>query len=224
LSDDVLNIRSNAGVQNPKVGELAPQASDVRITGRGRMVEPSLWVPITAAGRSGWVNSRFLTGQVSRDDFCQDARVDAILDAIKLAVENRDGEILASLIHPARGLRLRHHSSGEEVKLDADESAGFFTASESLDWGDGVRGSIPNVIVPLLDKDLVSSTESACGNVIGGGTGGHQLPFEYQPVNVYSFYRPSPDTASGSEWGSWAIGIEFWEGLPYVGFLVHYGT
>jgi len=223
LSDDVLYIRSSAGVQNPTVGELAPHTRDVRITGGGRMVEPSLWVPIASDGLSGWVNSRFLTGQVTQEDFCQDARVTAIVDAINLAVEKQDGDILTSLLHPARGLRLRHSWSGEEVKLTTDEAAGFFTASESFDWGRGVRGSIRSVILPLLQKDLVSSTVSACGEIVGAGTGAHQLPFEYQPVNVHSVFRPARDGGAATDWGSWAIGIEYWEGLPYLGFLVHYG-
>lgn len=223
LSNDVLNIRSSAGVQNPKVGELAPHARDVRITGGGRMVEPSLWTPIASAGLSGWVNSRFLTGQVSREDFCQDTHVTAIVDAVTLAVKNQDGGILAGLVHPARGLRLRHSWSGEEVILTPTETSGFFTASESFDWGGGVRGSIRTVIVPLLEKDLVGGSESSCGEIVGGGTGAHQLPFEYQPVNVHSVFRPAPDGGSANDWGSWAIGIEYWDGLPYLGFLVHYG-
>jgi hypothetical protein len=223
LSDDVLNIRSSAGVQNPKVGELGPHAGDVRITGGGRMVEPSLWVPISSSGGSGWVNSRFLTGQVSQADFCQDARVEAIVDAIGLAVENQDGDILASLIHPARGLRLRRTWSSEEVNLTADEAAELFTASESFDWGGGVRGPVRTVIVPLLEKDFLAASDSACGELVGGGTGAYRLPFEYQTVNSYTLYRPAPEGGPTSDWGSWVVGIEYWEGQLYLGFLVHYG-
>jgi hypothetical protein len=223
LSDDVLNIRSGAGVQNPKVGELAPHAGDVRITGGGRMVAPSLWVPISSAGGSGWVNSRFLTGQVSQQAFCQDTRVEAILDAIGQAIENKDGDILAGLIHPARSLRLRHSWSGQEVNLTAEEAAGFFTASESYDWGGGVRGPIRTVIVPLLEKDFVAASDSACGELIGGGAGALRLPFEYQTVSSHTRYRPAPEGGPTSDWGSWVIGVEYWEGMPYLGFLVHYG-
>jgi hypothetical protein len=218
----VLNIRSSAGVQNPKVGELGPHAGDVRITGTGRMVEPSLWVPIASSGGSGWVNSRFLTGQVSQESFCQDASVEAIVESVGQAIENQDGDILASLVHPTRGLRLRHSWSGEEVYLTAAEVAEIFTASESYDWGGGVRGPIRTVIVPLLETDYLSASGSTCGEIVGGGAGGHRLPFEYQTVNAYTVHRPAPQNGPASDWGSWAVGIDFWEDLPYLSFLVHY--
>ncbi len=46
LSDDVLNVRSRAGVENPKVAGLAPNTRGVVIMGAGQQVGPSFWVPI----------------------------------------------------------------------------------------------------------------------------------------------------------------------------------
>jgi hypothetical protein len=229
LSDDVLNVRERPGFENPKVGSLAPDARDIQITGAGKQVEPSFWVPIEGQGVIGWVNSRFLTGQVEQADFCQDARALALLDALKVAVNDRDGDALAALVHPGRGLRLRQSWWNPEVKLPAEEVFGFFTDPTRHDWGreDGsglrISGSVQEILVPLMDKDLLGGTELVCGEVVGGGTAGIiRLPAEYEPVNVYTVYRPAPEGGPEQDWGSWAVGIEYWQGLPYLSFLVHY--
>jgi hypothetical protein len=228
-SDDVLNVRENPGVEHTMIGSLPPHGLDVKITGTGSIVEPpswapSLWVPIQSGDVTGWVNSRYLTGQVAKDFFCEDARTLGIIDALKAAIANQDGEALAELLHPFRGLRLRFGSSNE-VMLTAEEARSFFTSSESYDWGIGGRGSIRSVLVPPLEKDLLGATDLVCGELVGGGGAGTlQLPFEYQPVNFYTLHRPVADGGAPGDWGSWVVGIDYWQGQPYLAFLVHFGA
>jgi hypothetical protein len=229
LSDDVLNVRSEPGVDSPKLGSLAPNDRDVEITGEGQVVDPSLWVPIQADGLSGWVNSRFLTAQVKTEDFCQDPRVQAIVDNLRATIQLRDGQALAALVHPQRGLRLRHSWWNNEIKLVGGEVSRVFTDPTKRDWGreDGsgipIVGSFEDAMLPLLDKDLVGATESVCGQIVGGDTAGIiRLPAEYEAVNIQTAYRPAPADGPSNDWGSWGIGIEFWRGQPYLSFLVHY--
>jgi hypothetical protein len=229
LSNDVLNVRDRPGVDNPMIGSLSPNATDVEITGAGTQVDPSLWVPIQAGRLTGWVNSRFLTGQVDTDAFCHDAGAEAIIEQLKASVQARDGQALAALVHPQRGLRLRHDWWNSEVKLTGDEVSRFYTAPTRYDWGhaDGsglpISGSVRDVLLPLLDKDLVGATKLVCGAVAGGPTAGMlQLPYEYEAVNIYTVYRPVPDDGQDYDWGSWAVGIEYWQGQLYLSFLVHY--
>jgi len=63
-ADDVLNIRSGAGVQHGIIGSFPPNAQNVRITGRiQRLASGAVWAEIRAAtlpGGTGWVNGRFL--------------------------------------------------------------------------------------------------------------------------------------------------------------------
>ncbi len=229
LSDDVLNVRSRPGVENPKIGGLQPNARGIEITGTGQQVGPSLWVPIQVEDLVGWVNSRFLTTQVRSQDFCQDSGAQAVIEDLKASVQNRDGEALAALVHPQRGFRVRHNWWNNEVKLVGGEVSRFYADPTQRDWGmedaSGlpIVGSVEDVILPLLDQDLLGATELVCSEVVGGGTAGTlQLPPEYEAVNIYTLYRPAPEDGLETDWGSWAVGIEYWEGQPYLSFLVHY--
>lgn len=74
--DDILNIRSAAGVQNPVVGTIPPYGSGVRITGSGVAVpgSDSPWVPVEYNGITGWVNSHYLASQLAQGNTGSSAR------------------------------------------------------------------------------------------------------------------------------------------------------
>ena len=39
----------------------------------------------------------------------------------------------------------------------------------------------------------------------------------------YSVYRPAIDDEDNIfDWGSWVIGIEYWDGTPHLVYFVHY--
>lgn len=62
-SDDVLNVRTGPGVDNPVIGVIPHDGTGIQITGSGTMVEDALWVPIQYQDITGWVNSRYLAEQ-----------------------------------------------------------------------------------------------------------------------------------------------------------------
>ena len=105
--NDVLNVRAGPGVGFGIVGTLPPNATNVQITGSGQLVAGSTWVPVQQGGLTGWVNSRFLTQSVSDETFCGDTAVLQLLERLQTAVANQDDAVLAQLIHPERGLRVR---------------------------------------------------------------------------------------------------------------------
>ena len=63
-ANDVLNIRSGAGVSHSIVGMFPPQARNLQITGRTRTLNGgAVWVEVRSGmlpGGVGWVNGRFL--------------------------------------------------------------------------------------------------------------------------------------------------------------------
>ena len=228
-ADDTLNVRSGPGVANGVVGELAPFASGVRITGPGQMVAGSTWVPITVGGLTGWVNGRFLTETMSESAFCQDAAVTKLLADLETAVINQDGNLLAQLVHLERGLRIHHAWWNPEVRISQADARQIFTSAAAYDWGieDGtgfpIVGSFKTEIVPLLQEDLILATESGCDEIVHGGTAGFvRLPDGYDAVHYYSLHRPGTDEFAGMNWGTWVVGIEKWQGTYYVSFLVHF--
>jgi hypothetical protein len=224
--NDTLNVRSGPGVDFGIVGTVPPTATDVQITGSGQFVSGSTWVPIQRGGLSGWVNSRFLTQFVPDETFCGDTAVLTLLDRLKTAVANQDDTIFAQLIHPERGLRVHLLWYEAETRLD---NQNLFSDATSYNWGAAagsgktIIGTPAQILLPPLQADFLDATETACNEILHGGTPGFVvLPDAYTPINYYSFYRPGSDEFAGLNWGSWVVGLELWQGQYYLSTLVHF--
>lgn len=226
--NDILNVRSGPGPGNSVVTSLAPGSTGVRIVGFGQPVNGTVWVPINVDTVSGWVNSRFLTEDIPGDEFCNAAEPRALLDQLREAIENRDGDLLAEISNPERGLRIRRYWNSDGVRFENQQINNVFNLTQSYFWGvaDGsgedVNGSFSDIVVPLLDRNLVGSTEVGCNEILQGGTAGLvQLPFRYEGANYYSMHRPA-EAGNELDWGTWVVGIERWQGEYFVSFLVHF--
>ena len=224
--NDVLNVRSGPGVDFGIVGTLPPDANDVQITGSGQLVSGSTWVPVQRGGLAGWVNSRFLTQFVADASFCSDTAVLQLLDRLKTAVVNQDDALFAQLIHPERGLRARFLWHQTEHRLD---NIGFLSDPTSYDWGVetgsgfAIIGTPAQILLPHLQADFLGATESACNEILNGGSAGLiVLPDSHASINFYSFYRPGTEEYANLNWGSWVVGVEQWQGQYYISTLVHY--
>lgn len=226
---DVLNARSGPGVDNDVVGTLSPDEYGIAITGRGQLSSGSTWVPVSASGTAGWVNSRFLKDASDEQAFCEVQEVQDLLDDLKSAIEGEDGGQLSQLIHPERGIRVRLNWWNPEVLIRGDELEELFSSATVYEWGvadgsgDAIEGAFSEVVVPMLVEDLSGATEMACNEILEGGSAGIiQLPENYPEQGFYSFHRPGTDEFSGLNWGSWVVGIEKWQGAYFVSFLVHF--
>ncbi len=224
--NDVLNVRAGPGVGFSIAGTLPPNATDVHITGSGQLVAGSTWVPVRRGELAGWVNSRFLTEHVTDDVFCGNTAVLQLLDRLETAVANQDDALFAQLIHPERGLRVRLLWHEAETRLD---NQGLFSDPVSYSWGAAagsgeiITGTPAQILLPRLQTDFVQATESACNEILHGGTAGIVvLPDLYAPLNYYSVYRPGTEEFAGLNWGSWVVGLERWQGQYYLSTLVHF--
>ncbi len=229
MDDDVLNVRDGAGVEHDIIGALAPRQGAVAITGPGTMVAGSRWVPIEAGDTRGWVNSHFLTSPIDSETFCRESDFMAIVDRLEEAIARRDGPALAALIQPERSLRLHMSWWNPAVRVDREAARTLFTSSDIYDWGieDGsgrpIRGSFATVMLPLLDRNLLGASETACNEILNGGSAGFiRLPEGYDGVNYYSHYRPAAAADNTLDWGTWVVGIESWQGRYSLAFLVLY--
>jgi len=53
-TDDVLNVRAQAGADHPIVATIPPYGMDVHVTGSGREVDGAVWVQIQHEDVAGW--------------------------------------------------------------------------------------------------------------------------------------------------------------------------
>jgi hypothetical protein len=227
--DDTLNVRSGPGVSNPVTSELAPNAVNIRVTGAGQRVGDSLWLPITADNAAGWVNSFYLTEMVNDETFCNGTEALTLIADFRAAVADKDGDLLAQLVHPEHGLTIHRHWWNPAVRFTAVETADIFTSSVSHYWGreDGtgfdMNGTFMEYAYPRMERNLLPARVLGCNEILHGATAGYVwLPEGYENVNFYSVYRPHPEDEFEMDWGSWVVGIEQWQGRYYISYLVHY--
>lgn len=230
---EVLTLHAQPGEGAPVVASVDPRASGLAHQRNLQIVEGAAWLEITTPeGVTGWANTRYLTAQVSAEAFCLDTRVNELVTQFSQAVQKRDGQALAQLASPTHGLRIRHEWWNPEVVFATpQEIAVLFSDITSREWGLGdgsglpIQGTFNEVILPGLD-DVLGQASPACntleqGLAAGGTAGFIEWPFEYANFNYVSVYRPAPP---GDElnWRTWAIGIEFVAGQPYIVALVQY--
>jgi len=228
--DEVLNIRSGPGVENPVVGVLQPTESGLMRTGKTSGLGDDLWVEIqNPNGGTGWVKSDFLTEYVATSAFCGDARVTSLLQNLETAVNATDGKQLKSLVSPAHGLDVVYIHNGMVANYSPEEADWAFQSTYEVNWGLGagsgepVIGTFPEVILPAL-QDVFKNLTSTCNEVkLGGASYVVEWPIEYANINFYSLNNPGVDPSyAGMDWRTWLAGIEYVDGQPYLFALLHY--
>ncbi|MFO7661126.1 MAG: SH3 domain-containing protein [Chloroflexota bacterium] len=227
--NDTLNVRAGPGVDYAPVAQLPPDAAGIVVDDEGQtLLAGSTWVPVETNAGAGWVNSRFLTETVSREDFCGDPAVADLLADLQEAIASRDGAQLQRLVHPERGLRLLVSWWNEEIFLPGRETRALFAAPQAYDWGteDGsgfpIQGTFAEVMLPRLERDLLGATVWSCDEIVHGPTAGMViLPEGYEQLHFYSAHRPAP-AEQEFDWGTWVIGIDRWQGEYYLSYLIHY--
>ena len=170
---DVLNIRSGAGVGNAIVGALQPSAVGVNRTGPASSAGGDRWVEIqNPGGSTGWVNANFLTEQIASSTFCSDARVSELLNNLKTALMNSNGELLSSLVSPVHGLDLRLWRYGTVANYSLEEASWVFESEYVVSWGpapgsgEETSGTFSNQPLPKLQEVFGSNYTLHCNDTL----------------------------------------------------------
>jgi hypothetical protein len=230
VEDATLMVRKPAGISGAVVGQLAHDQRGVRLTGPSSLLGSSLWVEIEiSGGGNGWVNAWNLTEDVSKEEFCADPQVLPLLEAVVSALMSQDGETLAGLVNPQRGLVLLHDWWNPEVIVSANAVKNIFTDLTEMDWGflSGtefpIRGSFRQVMTPQLEDVFAGSPEVSCNALMTGVTSRSMIwPGVYENINYYAFHRPVREGGNKFDWRTWVMGIEYVGGRPFLSMLVQY--
>lgn len=227
---ETLAVRQPAGTSGSKIDELSSDQKGIQLTGNSTLLGSSLWVEILrAGGGSGWVNSWNLTEAVSAFDFCADPQVKALIEQVESALRERDGRALTELINPRRGLVVRLDWWNPDVGIPYSAVSNLLTSPTIIQWGierennQPVEGTFRETMLPALDDVLESDPIIGCNSLNAGRTAQSvQWPDEFTNVNFYSFYRPPNVAGNELSWRSWAMGIEYVGGKPFLSLLVQY--
>lgn len=232
-ADDVLNIRSKPGVNAPIIGTFPYDATNVVLTGPSSTVFGDTWVEVQKPdGGTGWVNFYYLTEQVAPQDFCADVRGTNLVEQFRQAVISRDGNKLASLVSPRRGLNVHYFSyTPEVVHLSPSKIVSLFTAVTPYNWGPAFLGGpdeigpfstfiLPELLDVLEHPEYQIFCQELNPEVISSLTLEAAWPAKYTNFRYYTLYRPAaPDSL---DWHSWVLVIEYVDYSPTIMALLQY--
>lgn len=227
---DMLNIRSAAGVDNTILESFPPSTRNVMRTGPSARVGDALWVEVQRpGGGTGWVNAYYLTEYVPSSAFCADTQVTSLLNDLKSAVLNSNGNALSSLPSPSHGLDLRFWRYGTLVNYSREQAQFLFDSTFQLNWGpapgsgEDTLGSFAQVVLPKLTEVFGASNQLHCNDALDLATFSLEpWPPEYANVNFYAVHKPGTDTYGGLDWRTWLVGVEYSGGKPYLFSLIHF--
>ncbi|RMF48245.1 MAG: hypothetical protein D6755_04105 [Anaerolineae bacterium] len=228
--DSALNLRSAPSLSAPALALLPYDARNLVPTGNRREADGQTWVEIESEYGNGWVSAAFLSRQVSEDVVCGDSRVQALVDAFVQAVQQGDGAALASLVSPVHGLTVRHEWWNPPQTFSVSQVRTLFEDQTSYDWGiqDGsgmpLQGSFAEIILPRLQEVATAEFVTVCNSLENGlATGGTAglVTWPYPNMPFIALYRPAP-ADSELDWRTWALGIVWDNGRPYLAALIQY--
>ena len=225
-----LAVRQPAGITSMEVASLASDQRGLTVTGNTTQMGSSTWVEINLPeGGKGWVSRWNITEDVPGSSFCADPRVPELVNQFILALKERDGDKLHNLVNPKRGLIIRHDWWNPEVSIGFSSVPGIFLDPSPQTWGVNrdseltIDGTFSDVMLPQLEDVFSVAPEFHCSELgVGSSAQDARWPSEYSNLNYISFHRAAPEPGSQLNWRTWALGIEYLDGMPYIALLVQY--
>lgn len=229
-ASDVLNIRSAAGAENAVVGSLQPAALGVNRTGPASGAGGDRWVEIqNPSGGTGWVNASFLTEQVTSSAFCGDSRVTDLLNNLRTAFLNSNGDLLSTLVSPVHGLDFRLWRWGTVANYSPEEASWVFDSDYAVSWGPApgsgaeTFGTFSEQPLPKLQEVFGANYSLHCNDTLDLATFSTEpWPSEYTNINFYTVFKPGSDQYGGLDWRAWIAGVEYVQGKPTLFALINF--
>lgn len=158
-------------------------------------------------------------------NICADPQVIALIDSLKKAMLTTDGALLSSLVSP-NGMEVRWVRYGNIVTYDQEQAKFLFETTFEANWGaepgsgQDKLGAFHDVIVPELAKVFNQPYTLHCNEIRHGGAS-YEIRWPYTR-DFYSIYDAGTQPNGNLDWRTWAVGIEYVNGKPYIYALIQY--
>jgi hypothetical protein len=173
------------------------------------------------------VTSAPVANQPAPDAFCADPQATELINKLKTALQNSDGELFASLVSPAHGMEVRYYRTGRTVVYDQAHAKFLFESDFQVNWGDAPGSGLPTIgpfhetVLPAMMKVFGTDSTLACNKLQVGGTT-YDAKWPYPGVNYYSLYFPGTAANGNMDWHTWVIGMEYVGGKPYIHSMMQF--
>ena len=159
--------------------------------------------------------------------FCNDPRARESITSFTNAVATSNGELLASLVSPARGMDVLFHRDGRVINYDVEHAEFVFETTHQTDWGlsfgsgQPTIGAFKEIVLPSLKLVFTPAAEVLCNQIkTGGATYVAEWPYPY--MDYYSVHFPGTDEFGGLDWQTWLMGMDQVDDRPYIAALMHF--
>lgn len=156
---------------------------------------------------------------------CSDAQVTTLLDSLKRAMLNQDGALLSSLVSP-NNMEVRWVRYGNIVTYTSEQAHYLYETTFEANWGDEPgsgapkQGAFHDVIVPDMIKVFNQPYTLHCNEIRHGGAS-YDISWPYKK-DFYSIYDAGTQANGNLDWDTWAVGIEYVNGKPFIYALIQY--
>jgi hypothetical protein len=224
--NDVLNIRSGAGLSFPIVGSFPPDATHIMKTGTTANADGAEWAEIQKLdGGFGWVNASYLTEYVTNETFCTDARILTLIDQLKGSMLQSNGDMFAALIGPKQGAAINYWRGVPAIHYTTATARNIFTDTTAYNWGSppgsgypAINGTFAQVVQPTLVSVFNSNYQLGCENP-SYASGMSPNPWPATNIHYYSITKPPTNVF---DWNVWLVGFEYVDGTPYLYATIDY--
>lgn len=162
---------------------------------------------------------------ISGQAICSDPAVMVLIDSFKTAILNSDGSLLRSIVSP-NGMEVRYYRNGNVITYTPYQAGFLFETTYAANWGShpasGLEtyGSFHDVIVPSLAALFNQPYTLHCNNLKHGGAS-YEVTWPYDG-GFYAIHFAGSEQNGFLDWRTWAAGVEYHEGKPYLYALVQY--
>jgi len=161
----------------------------------------------------------------SGQSICSDPSVMVLLDTFKTAILNSDGSLLRSIVSPD-GIEVRYYRNGNTITYTPYQAGFLFETTYEANWGSDPasglekRGSFHDVVVPSLVQLFNQPYTLHCNDLKHGGAS-YELTWLYND-GFYAIHFPGTEQNGYLDWRTWAAGVKYNGGKPYLYALVQY--
>ena len=114
------------------IDEAPPPTALIQDTPQSNLIIPATSTPTLALMQTPTVT---LVSQTPTPSFCDDPRGRELITSFTKAIVSKDGQLLASLVSPSKGMDVHYYRDGKVVNYDVAHVKFIFVTIFQTDWG-----------------------------------------------------------------------------------------